>query len=377
MDKNFYDLTEPQKSIWLTEHYFQNSCIGSIPGMLVIQEEVNFDFLEKAVNLLVKGNDNYRTRIALVDNEPKQYFVDFTPFHLDVENVETVNDAKILLKEMTCVPFDLYQSPLFKAKLFKLSNGHGGLLFVAHHLIYDAWTAVFLIDEVIKHYNLLVQGISEELNSVSTSYTDYIQAEKDYYNSPKLEKDKLFWEDLFTDVPSVASIPFFRNNSSTSLLEDFSPKSIRMQFTISKDIVNSINIFCRQNKVSIFNFFMAIFSIYIGRITNLDDFVIGTPILNRGTYKEKCTGGMFISTMPFKVSISHSHRFTSFVSEIAKNTLSYFRHQKYPYQKILEYVRTKDNQIPNMYDILISYQNMRTNTKESSIPFFSSWECSL
>ena len=375
MERSFFDLTEPQKSIWLTEHYFENTSIGCIPGMLVIQEEVNFDYLEKAVNLLVKANDNYRTRIALVNNEPKQYFVSYNKFHLEIENVNTLNEAKKLLNHLSQIPFTLYNSPLFRAKLFRLVNGQGGLLFVAHHLIYDAWTAGLLIDNIMHYYTSLKNGTPITLNPMNTTYIDYIQSEKEYNHSQKFEKDKLFWEDTFTDVPNLATIPYFKNTRSTStMIEDFSPRSVRTQFTIPKDIVNSINVFCRQNKVSIFNFFMAIFSIYIGRISNLDDFVIGTPILNRSTYKEKCTGGMFISTMPLKITIPHSCNFINFVTQISKNTVSSFRHQKYPYQKILEYVRAKDSQIPNLYDILISYQNMRTNTKSSAIPFFSSWE---
>lgn len=375
MERSFFDLTEPQKSIWLTEHYFENTSIGCIPGMLVIQEEVNFDYLEKAVNLLVKANDNYRTRIALVNNEPKQYFVNYNKFHLEIENVNTLNEAKKLLNHLSQIPFTLYNSPLFRAKLFRLVNGQGGLLFVAHHLIYDAWTAGLLINNIMHYYTSLKNGTPITLNPMNTTYIDYIQSEKEYIHSQKFEKDKLFWEDTFTDVPNLATIPYFKNTRSTStMIEDFSPRSVRTQFTIPKDIVNSINVFCRQNKVSIFNFFMAIFSIYIGRISNLDDFVIGTPILNRSTYKEKCTGGMFISTMPLKITIPHSCNFIDFVTQISKNTVSSFRHQKYPYQKILEYVRTKDSQIPNLYDILISYQNMRTNTKSSAIPFFSSWE---
>ena len=48
-----------------------------------------------------------------------------------------------------------------------------------------------------------------------------------------------------------------------------------------------INEYCSNNKMTVFNFFMAIYGIYIGEITNLDEFVIGTPILNRTNFKEK------------------------------------------------------------------------------------------
>lgn len=48
---------------------------------------------------------------------------------------------------------------------------------------------------------------------------------------------------------------------------------------------------------------MGIYAIYIGEISNLDEFVIGTPILNRTNFKEKNAAGMFINMAPFKINI--------------------------------------------------------------------------
>ena len=39
MEKNFYDLTEPQKSIWLTEQYCKNTSISDVCGSLFLKEK--------------------------------------------------------------------------------------------------------------------------------------------------------------------------------------------------------------------------------------------------------------------------------------------------------------------------------------------------
>ena len=49
-------------------------------------------------------------------------------------------------------------------------------------------------------------------------------------------------------------------------------------------------------------------------------------------------------------------------SEIATNSLSMLRHQKYPYQNILENFRKKQPDLPNLYNVLLSYQITKTNT---------------
>ena len=48
---------------------------------------------------------------------------------------------------------------------------------------------------------------------------------------------------------------------------------------------------------------MAVYAIYLSRVSNLKDFVIGTPILNRTNFKEKHTTGMFINTAPLRIKI--------------------------------------------------------------------------
>jgi hypothetical protein len=50
----FYSLTYAQKAIWNTEKFVSNTSINNITGTLRFQEELNFPFLEQAVNSLIK-----------------------------------------------------------------------------------------------------------------------------------------------------------------------------------------------------------------------------------------------------------------------------------------------------------------------------------
>ena len=52
MEKDFYELTNPQKSIWYTEEVFKGTPMANITATVIISEEVNFKLLEKAINIL-------------------------------------------------------------------------------------------------------------------------------------------------------------------------------------------------------------------------------------------------------------------------------------------------------------------------------------
>lgn len=362
-----YDLTNPQKSIWVMEQFYKGTAVNNICGTVLIHEPVNFSKLYEAICTFVKSNNSFRIKLCFNEqNEISQYFDD--NFEIDTNVKILSNDIELhtLEKELVSVPFQLLNSQLFKFQLFKFSNNHGGFVLNTHHLISDACTASLVANQIISVYSSLQKEETPE--DITHSYLDYINSEKEYINSDKFIKDKAYWNDLFNVMPDMATLS---SNSSTDITHNCAAK--RANYKIDNNLLNKINDYCKEYKISIFNFFMAVYSIYIGKIQNLNNFVIGTPILNRTTFKEKNTPGMFISTVPFKIDLTTDLTFKDFVANIALQTLGMFRHQKYPYQSLLADIRANNNSIPNLYNIMISYQNTKTNRNSSDINYDVRW----
>ena len=366
-NKNYYALTNPQKSIWQTGEFYKGTSIGNITGTVIISQNVDFKALEKAINLFVKKNDSFRLKFTVKDSIPMQYVDDFTEFNIEILSVESDKDVKRIERNLCDTPFDVLENFLYIFKIFKFSNGNGGFVINAHHLISDAWTAGLVVNEIMGYYEALVNKESI-LDEEIPSYIEYINSENEYLNSEKFEKDKVFWNEMFDTVPEPATIPTLKTEKN-----QMDCASKRKLFTIPKETIGLISEFCKSHRVSEFNFFMGVISIYLSRVSGLDEFVIGTPILNRGNFKEKQTTGMYISTVPFKVSLNPDDLFGTFVSNISTNFLQIFRHQKYPYQYLLQDLRKKNSSIPNLYNILMSYQNARSNKQTAGINYDSRW----
>lgn len=368
MSKILYDLTNPQKSIWFTEEFYKGTPIENIAGTVILKDNVDFKLLEKAINIFVEKNDNFRLKFIIENKKVMQYVSSYSPFPVEIIDITSNADLKKLEKSIATTAFNIIDSFLYVYKMVRFPDGHGGFIINMHHLISDAWSAGLGGSEIIRIYTCLKKN--QDVNDISyPSYIDYINSEQEYLKSEKFNKDKEFWNNMFENVPEIATIPspdYFTRNNLTG-------NSIREQFTISQTQIENITAFCKKFKISIFNFFMAVFSIYIGRTSGLDEFVIGTPILNRGNIKEKHTSGMFINTVPLKISLQNNIKFTNLASTLSSNLFSIFKHQKYPYLSLLEDLRHKDNTIPNLYNILISYQNIRSTAKNSETPFDIQW----
>ncbi len=368
MQKNLYGLTNPQKLIWFTEEFNKGTPIENITGTVIISEAVNFDLLEKAINIFVEHNDNFRLKFVIDNRQIKQYVESYSPFSIKLIDINSENDLHSEERKIASTTFNTVNSFLYTYTMFRFPDNHGGFILNIHHLISDAWSSGLTASEIIKIYTLLLKN--ESLADITyPSYIDYIHSEQEYLQSEKFNKDKTFWTDLYKNVPEIATIP------SSNLIEkkDLSNISHRKKFTIPKEYMTTVNNFCKQKKVSVFNFFMAIFSVYISKASVLDEFVIGTPILNRSNVKEKRTTGMFVNTVPLKITIQNNMKFIDLATNISTNLFSLFKHQKYSYLSLLEDLRHIDNTIPNLYRILVSYQNMHNTANNSEVPYSMDW----
>ena len=366
MEKYLYSLTNPQKSIWNTEQFFKNTSVNNIGGTVLIKEKVDFDLLKKSIYEYVKTNDSFLIKLCFNENgEIKQYIDDFVPFNIDFMEFSSLDELQSFEKKDCERNFDILNSNLFRFTMFSLPNNCGGFVLTAHHIISDAQTLSQLGTKMVNLYSDFCNNKTPDF--LETSYIDYINSEQKYLSSEKYNNDKAYWEGLFNSDFIAASL------STKTIDSSMIYSSSRKCFLIEKSKMNQINDYCSQNNISCYNFFMSLFCLYIGKVINEKNFVIGTPILNRTNFKEKNTAGMFISTVPFLVNLDKNCSFIEFASSIGVETLSIFRHQKYPYQAILEYVRKQDSSIPNLYNIMLSYQINKSDVNTNNIPYITRW----
>lgn len=364
-DNKVYELTNPQKSIWFTEQYYKGTTINNICGSVLIEQNIDLDLLNTAINKFIENNDSFKIRLKLIDGNVYQYFVDDEFYEFEKIDIKLENEIETYANKMVSIPFEMINSKLFDFKLYKLDNGYGGFIVNAHHLISDAATFSFIATEITSIYSMMQKN--EPIPKKEYSYIDYIKSEKDYLTSKRFEKDKSYWNELLSQLPETSTIPSLKNNEKDSCDAE------RKECTFSSEYMKKINDFCKKNNISTYNFLIAVYSLYIGRTNNLSNFLVGTPILNRTTYAEKHTSGMFISTSILNININDNLNFAQFSQEIAKSSMSLLRHQKYNYQYIIDDLRQKDKTIPNLYNIMLSYQITKATDANSEIKYESKW----
>ena len=367
-EKEFYPLTSPQLSIWYTEKMYPGTSISNVAGTLRIKENIDFDLLERAINLFIESNDGVRLRLCLDDNgNPQQYISEYEYQHLEYVDFSGYEDPVNAMYEWdsneTLKPFELIDCALYRFIMVKLSESNAGFFTNIHHIVSDGWSMSLLGSNIPRYYHQLTCHTIE--NELLPSYTSFIQNEQNYFSSNRYSKDKLFWDNMFTSSPDATVLKQRISNTKSTI-------SKRKTFITPKKFTNLLKSYCADNKISPYPLFISALAMYINRVTSKEDIIIGTVILNRLNQTEKNTVGMFISTIPLRISMNSESSFKSFYQELLSLLLSSYKHQRYPYESILKLVREKHGTTDNIIDIVLSYQNSKFD-RTNDIDYSTRW----
>lgn len=355
-DKEFYKLTTPQKSIYITEQYYKNTNINNVAGYLHIYEKINPEKIEYAINKFIKENEQFRARFFQNEkNVLNQYYADYRKENIKIYKLKDLDEKKIFEKEFCNKGFNIIENKLYRFCIYQLKNGEGGVIVSANHLICDAWSISLLINSIVNTYSNKEIEINEKYQ-----YKKYIVDEQEYYKSENYKKDEQYWRDIFSD----SDIEIVNKDLQE---EDICAK--RLETTIDGKLLENI---LKIDK-SFFNLYMSALSIYFAKLNNQKNIIIGTPILNRKNYIEKQIVGMFVNTLPLKVNVERDITFNDFIKNNKKNEMQLFKHQKMPYERIMKFAKENNPQINTLFNITVSYQNARDNHKESSLNYNTGW----
>jgi amino acid adenylation domain-containing protein/thioester reductase-like protein len=350
-NKTFYPLTHPQKGIWYTEKFYPGTGIANVEGYIRLAKGLNFDILKKAINYHIANNDSLRIRICEFSTGPVQYVSDH--FDREFRMVDFSNSEDSLksfldwLDVERRIPFQVNDSDLFEFVIFKLGEEDGGIFIKNHHTIADAWGMILSVNQINDYYFKLLEG--KKVESYYSSYLDYIASEQLFEASEDFEANRKFWNKKFETLPELTTLR--PNKKAFSSCE-----ADRKSFVISRELTKRLNQYAEELSVSLFILFLSTLTICLQKLLDRNDIIIGTPLLNRPTIKEKTTPGMFIETIPVRLEVDDNFTFEEFILQVAQNWRE-MRNHRYPYSLLLEDIRKIHKLNSNLYDIMLSFQN--------------------
>ncbi|MBU8583612.1 lichenysin non-ribosomal peptide synthetase LicA, partial [Bacillus paralicheniformis] len=376
MGNTCYPLTHAQRRIWYTEKFYPGTSVSNLSGFGKLKSASGIDsgLLTEAIRQFVRTNETMRFRLLFEGgDEPKQYIAEDEPFRIEYFDASEIGGADGVLKWGQAEarrPLPLYESPLFKFAVVRISEEESWFFAKVHHMISDGISMTILGNRITDIYLKLAKG-ETGLEPVQSSFTEHIQSELEYENSKRFQKDKAYWNAQYEVIPEPVSL----KASDTYQIQ---LNAARFSKEISPVLYKKIQTYCKEHNISVLSLFLSILHIYMHRITGQKDVVLGTFMGNRTNAKEKQILGMFVSTIPMKASIDVHQDFSAFVQERMKDQLKIIRHQKYPYNLLINDLRERQPHVSKLFAVSLEYQVMQWQRKETlsflTEPIFSGSE---
>ncbi|SFB07860.1 non-ribosomal peptide synthetase [Clostridium frigidicarnis] len=348
-ERNYYNLTHPQKRIWYIDKVNLNSSLHNIGGCLNINEKIDIDKMQETLNLIIKSNEGLRLRFTERDGQPVQYVHAFQKENIDVldftKNEKPKEEYKKWSENLFKRNFNMEDNQLYYFAIYKISEKESGVLLKIHHIISDGWSISLIEKQICEIYSKLIHSEGIYLDEYY-SYVDFIKEEVEYLRSERFMKNKNFWREKFDDIPEE-----FLYKTSNSI------EGRRLCFNIDSELSNKIKKFVDDKKYSLNTFFIAMLLIYINKIIYKEDLIIGTPVFNRTGKKQKGMVGMFTSTVPFRFELDTELNIGNLIKLINRELKLCFLNQKYPYDLLVKDLELNRKGYDGLFKMCVNYYN--------------------
>lgn len=364
---NKYKLSIAQSSIVSMEESYPKDSFNNIGGLILFRDKFDFTFLQETINDILEKNDVFNLRISVKDGEYYQYRVEYEPRQFTI--LDFTNNAVAYQKwcsEIMQEPLYFMDCELYRVKLFIHPDGRYGHAFIMHHLLADAYSFISI------YLKSLLFKLYFNNNKLETySYIDYVTKEQEYLNnSVRFQKDCTYWNEKVKEFCGENAFP---GQISGNL------ESSSYNVNLGKECTEIINSFCVNHGIYPYNLFMGALAFYISKITRNNNISIGTPVLNRKTYVEKNTMGMFVNTLPFICDVKLDDTVIDYLHNIKKQSNEIFRHQQCPYEVIQEAFFDTHGYSMDMMEVMLSYQNAKSiqavDASRYDIEWFTNRRC--
>lgn len=331
-------LSNSQGLIYETEK-FVGGAVNVICGGVLTKREIEIDAMQSAVRELFQRNSALRTYIVEKDNKLFQVVADTVPQEIKVRCFENKEELDAYADKYAKEPFDLY-GELCEIQII-VTESHSGILIKLHHIVGDAWTMTLIATQ----FHALLDGKTP----IAYPYAEHLEKERDYLQGDNYLKDRTFFMEQFQKCSEVTYLSEKQSRFFTAARKTFSFTSGQ-----TKRLVE----YADRREVSVFVLFLAAFGVYISRIRqNVEQFYLGTALLNRFGVRDKNTAGMFVNTAPVLMELDYQKTFAETLSEIKSKIFSILRHQRFHYSDTLAAIRKEYHFTEKLYDVMLSYQN--------------------
>ena len=312
--------TEAQREIWASIALNQEASLCYNEALSIkINGPLDFKILNLAYQEILKRHDALR---SFFSPDGKFFFVkEYSFYQIDYVDLSSranmQTEFKALEDAQVTMQFDLLNGPCISAVVVKLGADHFSILLTAHHIVCDGWSFAIILTELSKIYSSLLNR-QPGLLKAATQFSD-IALKEDSQGISQIHKK--YWMNQFSKPLDVKKIPLDFPRPVYRTYE-----SHRLDFIVSEEVVKSLKRFGATQGSSLYTVLMCGFQIFLSRLTNSSELVVGMASAGQSNLGEQDLVGHMVSLLPLRTEINHQLTLKQFIKELRSKMLDAFEH---------------------------------------------------
>ena len=334
--------TEGQREIWgamiLTPEV---SAAYNESVTLEMSGEIDADLLMKACDLCFNRHDALRATFSPDGKEmlispvckASTEFIDFS----DMDAAKRDDRLKALLRSQVETPFDMENGPFINATLARLKADIHHLIITAHHIVCDGWSIDVIMRDIGRIYTALLEGKTINFEPPD-SIIDYALAEEKWKRSEAAAADRDYFLKQFEGELPVLDLPIDRPRPPVRTVA-----AARYDAVFDPDFVAKLRSSAAAQGTTLVNLLLAAFNLYLARISNSQDIVVGVPASGQASRGMSSLVGHCVNLMPIRSKINPSETFSSFLKETQTRILDASEHQHFGFGALVRALKLNLN----------------------------------
>jgi amino acid adenylation domain-containing protein len=352
-------LSFAQQRLWFLNQLEEQNTTYNISSGFHLNGTLNEVVLQQSIAEIVERHEILRTTFSVVDGVAVQVIhpnVNITISSVNLEalpDVEQAAEVQRLVKEESQRPFDLVQGPLLRLTLLRLGRESHIFLLTIHHIISDGWSMGIFFRELSHIYKAFSGGESASLPKLPLQYADFAHWQKNWLQGEVLEIQFEYWKQQLVGVPPLLDLPTDRPRPPVQTF-----RGSTKTFELSGTLTQQLKKLGSQSGTTLFMTLLAAFVTLLGRYSNQEDIVVGSPIAGRNRSEIESLIGFFVNTLVLRVDLSGNPSFRELLRRTRQVTLDAYSHQDLPFEKLVEELQPERNLSYNpLFQVMFVLQN--------------------
>ena len=242
-----------------------------------------------------------------------------------------------ILADEAAHQFDFAAPPLVRAQLVRLDAHHHHLIINAHHIVCDGWSIDVIMRDISALYKAALADAPDPLGA-PMSIIDFARAEAEWERTPEAQADRDYWLAQFDGPLPNLDLPTDRPRGAVRTV-----KGARHDVALPPTLSAKLRDLAKGRGTTFVNLLLAAFKLYIARISNTNDIVIGLPAAGQASRGMDSVVGHCVNLLPIRTHIDWDAGFESYLRDVQNALLDGFEHQNLTYGALMRALKLPRN----------------------------------